>query len=59
MPAWLPQLVFSLLLTLLQKKGVLTKTDAFVAKKVDGLSRVVEHIKTFIDPTDYPSGKGK
>jgi hypothetical protein len=41
--------LFSLLITILEKMGLITAVDAAAAKGIDSLSRLAEHIKTYSD----------
>ena len=55
MSALLGKLLFNLLITILQKTGVLTKIEAVAVKDGDNFLRVVDHLKTYSAPSDFPS----
>lgn len=56
--AWLSanagQIAFSILVSVLQKTGVLTKVEAGAVKTSGNMLRTVEHMKTY---AQYPTGK--
>jgi hypothetical protein len=51
----LAKLAFNLLILVLRKTGVLTAVEADAVKTGDNMLRVVEHLKTYSAPDDFPT----
>lgn len=49
------RLLFSLLVNVLEKSGIITAAEAEIWRAADGFLRFVEHLKTYSKPSDFPN----
>lgn len=51
----LGQIAFNILVFILEKTGILTKVEAVAVNEGDNFLRVIEHLKTYASPNDFPN----
>ncbi len=57
MPVWLSQFLLSVALQYLVKSGMLTDIEAAAVKGGDKVLKAIDGIKSYSQPSDFPSGK--
>jgi len=55
MPPWLAPLIIKLAITLLEKAGIFTPLEADAVRAGTHVIKVMESIKTYSSPSDFPS----